>query len=126
VARPPSIDLARLRLPPEPLVVVLEAVEKPGNLGAIARTADGAGADALLVADPRCDLFNPNAIRASLGTLFALPLALATAGETRDWLLASGIRVVAARVDGAVALAEADLRGALAIVLGSEADGRVR
>ena len=123
VARPPSVDIARLELPADPLVVVLEAVEKPGNLGAIARTADGAGADALIVADPRCDLFNPNAIRASLGTLFALPLARATAAETRAWLLERGIRVVAARVDGAVPLAEADLRGPLAIVLGSEAAG---
>jgi TrmH family RNA methyltransferase len=110
-------------LPAEPLVVVLEAVEKPGNLGAVARTADGAGVDAILVADPRCDLFNPNAIRASLGTLFAVPLARAAADDARDWLLAHGLRVVAARVDGATALAEADLRGAVAIVLGSEASG---
>ena len=64
----PDLSLAALRLPADPLVIVLEGVEKPGNLGAVLRSADGAGADAVIVADPRTDLFNPNAVRASLGT----------------------------------------------------------
>ena len=71
----PDLSLATLRLPADPLVVVLEGVEKPGNLGAVLRSADGAGADAVIVADPRTDLFNPNAVRASLGTIFTVPVA---------------------------------------------------
>jgi TrmH family RNA methyltransferase len=119
----PDLALERLRLPSDPLVVVLEAVEKPGNLGAVLRTADGAGADAVIVADPRTDLFNPNAVRASLGTLFAVPVAAGPSEAVRDRLLHDGVRLVAARVDGAVAYTDIDLTGPLAIVLGSEAEG---
>ncbi|HLY15168.1 MAG TPA: RNA methyltransferase, partial [Candidatus Limnocylindrales bacterium] len=82
VIRTPPTHLERLALPSPALVVVAESVEKPGNLGAILRSADGAGADALIAADPRTDLFNPNAIRASLGTIFALPIASATTPAT--------------------------------------------
>ncbi len=123
VVRPPSTDLGRLDLPPEPLVVVVEGVEKPGNLGAILRSADGVGVDALIAADPRTDLFNPNAIRASLGTIFAVPLAIASAATVLEWLAGHGIRPIAARVDAATAHTQADLTGAVAVVLGSEAAG---
>ena len=123
IVRTPPTDLARLDLPPEPLLVVIEAVEKPGNLGAILRSADGAGVDAVIAADPRTDLFNPNAIRASLGTIFALPVAAGTSAEVRAWLDERGIAVLAARVGSSVAYTQADLRGAIALVLGSEADG---
>ena len=75
VARIPDTSLDGLVLPADPLLVVVEGVEKPGNLGAVLRSADGAGADAVIAADPRTDLFNPNAVRASQGTLFALPVA---------------------------------------------------
>jgi TrmH family RNA methyltransferase len=119
----PDLSLAALALPADPLVIVLEGVEKPGNLGAVLRSADGAGADAVIAADPRTDLFNPNAVRASLGTIFAVPLAAAGSDEVRDRLLAAGIRLVAARVDAEVPYTEVDLTGAVAIVLGSEADG---
>jgi TrmH family RNA methyltransferase len=102
---------------------VVEGVEKPGNLGAILRSADGAGLDAVVAADPRTDLYNPNAIRASLGTIFSLPLATASSAETLAWLRAHGIRTVVARVDATLLHTEADLRGPLAIVLGSEALG---
>ena len=121
--RTPPADLAGLRLPANPLIVVAESVEKPGNLGAILRSADGAGADALIAADPRTDVFNPNAIRASLGTIFAVPIAVATTAATIGWLQKAGISIVVARVDGAVSYVDANLRGPLAIVLGSEADG---
>ena len=121
--RVPSLALASLRLPADPLVVVLEGVEKPGNLGAVLRSADGAGADALIVADPRTDLFNPNAIRASLGAVFALPLAAGTSAEVQGELAGRGIGVVTARVDADELYTDADLTGPLAIVLGSEADG---
>lgn len=124
VARRPATGLADLpSLPAAPLVVVVDEVEKPGNLGAILRTADGAGADALIVADPRTDPFNPNAIRASLGTVFTVPLAVAPADEVRAWLREHGIRVVATVVGAERSYAAADLRGPVAIVLGSEAEG---
>jgi RNA methyltransferase, TrmH family len=106
----------------EPLLVVTEALEKPGNLGAILRSADGAGADGL-IAVGGTDLFNPNVVRASVGTVFSVPLASATAGEARAWLREQGLRILAARVDAERLHTEADLTGPLAIVLGSEADG---
>jgi TrmH family RNA methyltransferase len=123
VIRTPQTMLEGLPLPAVPLIVVVESVEKPGNLGAILRSADGAGADALIAADPRTDVFNPNAIRASLGTIFSIPIAIATTAETIEWLRAAGITVVVARVDGGVSYTNADLRGPLAVVLGSEAHG---
>jgi TrmH family RNA methyltransferase len=123
VVRTPPTDIERLVMPAEPLLVVAESVEKPGNLGAILRSADGAGADALIAADPRTDVFNPNAIRASLGTIFAVPIAVATTAATIAWLLAARVTIVVARVDGSLPYADADLRGPLAIVLGSEAHG---
>jgi TrmH family RNA methyltransferase len=125
IVRSPSTELGPVLdlLPPDPLVVVVEAVEKPGNLGAILRTADGADADAVIAADARTDLFNPNAIRASLGTIFALPVAAAPSGEVLERLASAGARILAARVDADGLYTEADLRGPLALVLGSEAEG---
>lgn len=121
--RIPDLSLERLRLPQDPLVVVVEGVEKPGNLGAILRTADAAGADAVIAADPRTDLFNPNAVRASLGTIFAVPVAAGSSEEVRIRLLRDGIVPVAARVDALTVYTEVDLRGPVALVLGSEAEG---
>ena len=123
VVRTPETGLDRLVISPAPLLVVVESIEKPGNLGAILRTADGAGADGVIAADPLTDPFNPNAIRASLGTIFSVPLATATAAATLDWLEANRIRPIAARVDAPQLYSEVDLRGPIAIVLGSEADG---
>jgi RNA methyltransferase, TrmH family len=125
IVRPPSTALADLgpRLPPDPLVVVVERVEKPGNLGAILRSADGAGASAVIAADPRTDLWNPNVIRASVGTIFALPLAAAPTPDVIAWLRTCGIGIVAARVDATLAYDATDLTGPRAIVLGSEATG---
>jgi TrmH family RNA methyltransferase len=123
VARTPSVDLSDLRLPSDPLVVVLEGVEKPGNLGAVLRSADGAGADAVIAAGHGVDVFNPNAIRASLGTIFHVPVAAAESAAVRAWALRNGLRLVAARVDGSRSYIETDLRGPVAIILGSEAEG---
>jgi len=123
VAETPVRRLADLRLPEEPLIGVIEGVEKPGNLGAVLRTADGAGLDALIVADTSTDLFNPNVIRASLGTIFSVPVSLASTGEVLTWLRERGIAIVAARVEGSVDYSEADYSGAVAIALGSEARG---
>jgi RNA methyltransferase, TrmH family len=123
VIRIPSLLLDGLTLPAEPLIVVVEGVEKPGNLGAVLRSADGAGADALLVASPRTDLMNPNAIRASAGTIFSVPIAAAPTPEVIDRLRRGDIRIVAARVDADSLYTDADLTGPLALVFGSEADG---
>lgn len=123
VAATPQRTLSDLTLSPDPLVAVLEGVEKPGNLGAVLRSADAAGVSALIVADARTDLYNPNAIRASLGTIFALPVCEATATDTLAWLRARGLAIYAARVDGSLLYTQADYRGPSAIVLGSEAEG---
>jgi TrmH family RNA methyltransferase len=123
VIRQPSLALEHLSPGPGAIVVVIEAVEKPGNLGAILRTADAVGAGAVIAADPRTDLYNPNAIRASLGTIFSMPLATATAAQTLDWLVERGLTPVAARVEAAETYLEADLAGPIAVVLGSEAQG---
>ena len=104
-------------------MAVLEGVEKPGNIGAVLRSADGAGVSALVLADPRTDLFNPNAIRASLGTIFSLPVAAAAPGDVLAWLRGRGLQILAARVEGSVAYTEIDYRRPTAIVLGSEAQG---
>jgi TrmH family RNA methyltransferase len=123
VVRIPALGLDHLVLPERPLVIVVESVEKPGNLGAILRSADGAGADAVIAASPRTDPFNPNAIRASAGTIFSVPLGAATTAETLAWLAERGLRTVTARVDAERSYADADLTGPLALVLGAEAEG---
>lgn len=130
VVRMPSTDLGRLGaildVAGDPLVVVVEDPEKPGNLGAIARTADGAGAVALVAATARAapaDPWNPNAVRASLGTVLSLPVAVAPSDATLAWLRGRGLRIVAARVQAAADYRDADLRGPVAIVVGSEALG---
>jgi TrmH family RNA methyltransferase len=123
IVEPPRLVLADLVLPDDPLIVVVEGVEKPGNLGAVLRTADGAGANAVIAADPRTDPFNPNAIRASLGTIFTLPVVTATTAETIAWLRQHGIRSVATIVEAPTTWTDADLTGPLAVVLGSEAGG---
>lgn len=123
VAETPLRRLSDLELPSDPLIAVVEGVEKPGNLGAILRTADGAGLSAVIVAESATDLFNPNIIRASLGTVFAVPVCVASTGEVLAWLRERGIAILAARVGGSVDYTEAEYTGAVAIALGSEARG---
>ncbi len=123
IAAEPQLRLEQLTLSDDAFICVLESVEKPGNLGAIVRTADAAGVAAVVVADGRTDLYNHNAIRASLGAIFQVPVCAATASETRDWLRGQQFTVLAARVDGAVSYASVDYHGRAALVLGSEADG---
>lgn len=123
IVRTPTRTLDDLELPGEPLLVVVEGVEKPGNVGAILRSADGAGADALIAASPRTDLANPNVIRASAGTIFAVPTAAAPTSDVIDWLVERRIHPVAARIDAELQYTDADLTGPLAIVLGTETQG---
>lgn len=123
VAQTPRALLEEIQLPDRPLVAVLEGVEKPGNVGAVLRSADAAGLSALVVADPQTDLYNPNAIRASLGTIFTLPVAAATGPQTLAWLRRHNLAIFAARVDGSIVYTQADFSRPAAIVLGSEAQG---
>jgi TrmH family RNA methyltransferase len=98
-------------------------VEKPGNLGAILRTADAAGVTAVIAADPVTDWANPNVVRASKGTVFSVPVASASTAEVLAWLEEHALALVAAAPDGDVLLTEADLSGPTAIAVGSEARG---
>src|SRR5262245_5385837 len=123
VARPPLRCLHDLPLTDDTLVAIVEGVEKPGNLGAIVRTADAAGVAAVLVADGGTDLYNPNAIRASLGAIFSVPVVAVSNEEAIVWLRDQQFRVYAARVDGVTDYTDVDFRGRAAIVLGSEARG---
>ncbi len=124
VLHTPALALADLRLPPHPLLLVLEAVEKPGNLGAILRTADAAPVAAVLVGDPRTDLYNPNVIRASIGCVFSVPTLAAPMPDILAFLRAQGIRSYAAALaPEARSYLSCDFRPATALVLGTEADG---
>jgi len=123
VIRAPRRMLADLDVPTDALLAVVDSVEKPGNLGAILRSADGSHVDAVIATDPRTDIWNPAAIRASLGTLFSLQVVSASAADAVSWLERRSFRIVTSRVDAATSYADADLMGNVAIVLGSEAAG---
>jgi TrmH family RNA methyltransferase len=123
VAQTPELALDTFVPPENALVAVIEGVEKPGNVGAVLRSADAAGVDAVVVADGGTDLFNPNTIRASLGTIFTLPVCTATTDETLAWLRRYKMAIFTARVDGVVDYTEVDYCRPAAIVLGSEAKG---
>lgn len=115
--------LDELALPDNPLLVVAESIEKPGNLGSIIRSADAAGVHAVLVCDRCTDLWNPNVVRASIGTVFALPIVEAATADALPWLKARGIRVLAATPHAQQAYAEADMKQPTAIVVGAEQFG---
>jgi TrmH family RNA methyltransferase len=123
VVERPELDLGRLELPADPLVVVAAGIERPGNLGTIARTACAAGAAALVVADPRADVFHRETIRGSVGAVFRLPCATASAEDVLAWLRAREIRIVATSPAGVRYYWETSYRGAVAVVLGCERHG---
>lgn len=123
VAHTPRRQLQDISLSAHPLIAVVDRIEKPGNLGAILRSADAAGVDAVIASDAPGDLYSPNAIRASLGTIFTIKLCTATADEAITWLTESKVTVYAAQPDASREYTEADFRGPTAIVLGSEALG---
>ena len=118
VARIPRRRLADLPRPATPIYLVADGVEKPGNLGAILRSADGAGVDGMIVCGGT-DLWNPNVVRASLGTLFTVPLAEATADEAIAWL--AGVPITVATPEATTLYTDAPLTGAL--VVGREDQG---
>jgi TrmH family RNA methyltransferase len=123
VAKVPQWTWNKLKVRQHPLFVVLDGVEKPGNIGAVCRTAVAAGVDAILLSDCRCEAYNPNAIRSSLGLLFRVPVIVATADETIEKLKQRQVPIYVARVQATIAPYEADLRNSAALVLGSEAEG---
>jgi TrmH family RNA methyltransferase len=106
-----------------PFFLVVEAIEKPGNLGTILRSVDAAGCHGIIVCDPVTDLFNPNVVRASTGVLFSVPCAVAEGPEVVAWLRARKIRIAATTPGAALLYTDADLRGPLAVVMGCEQYG---
>ena len=123
LAIPKYADLKSFKPQKKPLIIVLETVEKPGNLGAIMRTADAAGVDAVIIADPRTDLYNPNAIRASIGTIFSVPLFACSSEECINWLRENDIKIYCTYLKASIDYLEADFRQGSAIVMGTEATG---
>jgi TrmH family RNA methyltransferase len=117
------LDLSDLPQPGPDFVLALEAAEKPGNLGALLRSADAAGVGAVLLCDPGCDPTNPNVVRASMGTLFTQPVVRCTSEEAIEYLRSSGSAIVVSRPQAARSWFEADLAGPVAIVSGAESRG---
>lgn len=125
IAERPATDLSQIELSPErnSTILVAQAIEKPGNIGAIARTADACGVSAILLSDPLADFFHPNAIRASTGTLFSQQLAVGSSEQIQIWLAENDFSVFPAMVGGATDLFEVCFNGNCAIVVGNEASG---
>lgn len=116
-------SLEDLRLGERPLVMVLESVEKPGNLGAVLRSADAAGADAVVVCDPLTDIWNPNLIRSSVGAVFSVPVAVCTSADAIAFLRKRGIRILTAQLQDSEWYYDTDMTGATALVMGTESTG---
>jgi len=121
VAREHTLDT--LRLSARPLIVVMESVEKPGNLGAVLRSADAAGADAVIVCDPLTDLYNPNLIRSSTGAFFSVPCVTCTSDECITFLKKHDIQILTAQLQDSFLYYDTDMRRGTAIVMGTEATG---
>ena len=123
LAKPKSHTLGDIQLSENPFVIILESVEKPGNLGAILRSADAAAVDAVIVCDPQTDIYNPNVVRSSVGGLFTVQTAVCTTQEAMEWLDKHAIASYAAELQAAEWYQNVDYSGPSAIVMGTEADG---
>lgn len=123
IIRSRQMTLENLQLPENPLLMVLERVEKPGNLGAILRSADAAKADAVIVCDPLTDLYNPNLIRSSIGAIFTVPTVACTSEECIRFLQGHGIQILTAQLQDSHLYYDTDMRKGTAIVMGTEATG---
>ncbi|MDR1561716.1 MAG: RNA methyltransferase [Dysgonamonadaceae bacterium] len=126
LVKPKPHRLTDLKLTENPFIIVIEAVEKPGNLGAILRTADAAAVDALIICDPLTDVYNPNVIRSSVGCIFTVPVAVSTGIETFDFLKDNNIQIFAAGLDESCNHYCTDFKKPSAIVMGTESDGLSR
>ena len=123
VLRTRNQSLEALSLRENPLILVLESVEKPGNIGEVLRSADAAGVDAVLVCDPLTDLYNPNLIRASLGALFSVPTLCCTSQEAATWLKRHGIAILTAQLQDSELYYDTDMTRGTALVMGTEDRG---
>lgn len=123
VAKSKQHELQTLNLPENPLILIAEAPEKPGNIGALLRTADAAGVDAFIIANPKTDLYNPNIIRSSVGGVFTQEIAMASSNEIIDFLKAKNISIYSAILQDAVAYQTENFTSSTAIVVGTEAHG---
>ena len=118
-----NLGLEDLKLKENPLVMVLEGVEKPGNLGAVLRSADAAGADAVIICDSLTDLYNPNLIRASIGAVFTVPVVCCSSEDAIAFLKARGIRILTAQLQDSSPYYNVDMARGTALVMGTEATG---
>lgn len=116
-------SLEQLKLKKNPVVMVLESVEKPGNLGAVLRSADAAGADAVIICDPLTDLYNPNLIRASIGAIFTVPVAACSSEEAIRFLKDRNFKILTAQLQDSHLYYDTDMTGPTAIVMGTESTG---
>lgn len=121
--RTKTLRLDDLQLPDRPLIVVLESVEKPGNLGAILRSADASGVDAVIVCDPLTDLYNPNLIRSSIGAIFTVPTVACTSQECIDFLQRHDMQILTAQLQDSSLYYDVDMRRPTALVMGTESTG---
>lgn len=126
VAKNPDIGLRDIEIKPRSLIMVLEGLEKPGNLGAIARSADAAGVCALIAADTKVDIYNPNVIRSSIGAVFSVKTLKESSSKVIAWLKANNIKIISAVVGAGRDYTQVDFNQSLAIVLGSEEKGLSR
>jgi len=120
LAKTPVKSLNDLKLSAQPLIVILESLEKPGNLGAILRTCDGVGVEAVLVCDPKTDVYNPNVIRSSTGVIFRIPVVCAEFEEISLFLKSKRIKICASSPSASKVYTQANFKGAWGVVLGSE------
>jgi TrmH family RNA methyltransferase len=118
-----KLSLHKVKLSKNPFVIVLEAVEKPGNLGAVLRTADAAAADAVIICDPHTDLYNPNVIRSSIGCIFTQQIVACSSDDALQWLRANNIAVFAAELEASQWYHEVNFTKPAAVVMGTEATG---
>jgi TrmH family RNA methyltransferase len=116
-------ELSQITLPPTPFIVIAEAIEKPGNLGTILRSSDAAGVDAVIVCDRCTDINNPNVVRASVGTIFSLPVVETSSADAIEWLKSNNISAVATTPHTDTLYSDADLTNGVAIVVGTEQYG---
>ena len=123
VAKTKSLQLSDLKLPENPLILVMEAIEKPGNIGAVLRTCDAAKIDAVIIANPKTDLYNPNIVRSSVGCLFTNQIAIGSTEEVIDFLIENDINFYSATLQNATSYHTQDYTTPTALVVGTEATG---
>ena len=123
VVRERQCSLEDLQLSASPLIIVLERVEKPGNLGAVLRSVDAAKADAVIVCDPLTDLYNPNLIRSSIGAIFSVPCVACSSEDCITFLKKNGIQILTAQLQDSSLYYDTDMLRGTAIVMGTESTG---